>query len=398
MTAVETALDPQQTWQAVKQRRNEGRTLEALELVQELSCRFPSDFRFQLAAAELLVQGGRHDEAGPHLERARKIGAPDVKASEVLERLDLRRRMQVLLAEGRPGEVIALYHRAVRENPSLMRKIEDWLPIVNGAGQALFQANGERVGAKALSIVSEVWERGIAIRHFDDIVGEPELLRELLTVVRTTSDWTVPGKPHFFKAIREDEAQADHPILRAGLHPRILEVANGFYALYSRLVSANIVLTKTDASGERIRRGSEGWHRDPEDTPMFKAFIYLNDVTEVGHGPFQYIADSRPGRKYEYLMPKLGRGVYDPTYKTKPDWEQADRDVDPKDITTVFGRAGAMFFCDTSGFHRGGYCLTQDRHMAAYVYQRPGSQFPSYVKAEAPTDASMAVKKALEEL
>ncbi|MEI9965517.1 MAG: hypothetical protein WDM92_13430 [Caulobacteraceae bacterium] len=53
--------------------------------------------------------------------------------------------------------------------------------------------------------------------------GEPALLAALQAVVRTTNDWTVPGKPHFFKAIREDEARADHPILKAGLHPKLLE-------------------------------------------------------------------------------------------------------------------------------------------------------------------------------
>ncbi|MEI9965516.1 MAG: hypothetical protein WDM92_13425 [Caulobacteraceae bacterium] len=55
-------------------------------------------------------------------------------------------------------------------------------------------------------------------------------------------------------------------------------------------------------------------------------------------------------------MPRFGRGVYDPTYKTKPDWTQADAEIDPADVVTVLGKAGTMFFCDTSGFHRGGYC------------------------------------------
>jgi tetratricopeptide (TPR) repeat protein len=375
-----------------------GRTDEAIAAQQGLADRFPGDFRFQYNTAEMLVGAAKAEAAGAYLERARAAGAPDEKGAELLGRLDLRRRMRMLLDEGRPDEVIRLYHQAVREDASLMRKIEDWLPIVNGAGQALFQANEETVGAKALSIIAEVRERGIAIRHFDDIVGEPGLFAAMQQVVRETNDWTVPGKPHFFKAIREEAAAPDHPIMRAGLHPRLLEVANGFYALYTRLVSANIVLTKTDAAAERIRRGSEGWHRDPEDTPMFKAFIYLNDVLEVAHGPFQYIGDSRPGRKYEYLMPHLGRGVYDPAYKTKPDWEQTDRAVDPDDVVTVLGRAGTMFFCDTSAFHRGGYCLSQDRYMAAYVYQRPGSQFPSYVKAAAPAGAPVAVQKALEAL
>jgi hypothetical protein len=186
--------------------------------------------------------------------------------------------------------------------------------------------------------------------------------------------------------------------MKVGLHPALLEVANGFYGLYTRLVSANIVQTRTDAGPDRQRQGSEGWHRDPEDTPMFKTFVYVNDVLELGDGPFQYVPDSRPGGKYEYLMPRFGRGVYDPSYKTKPDWAQADQDIDPADVVTVLGRAGTMFFADTSAFHRGGYCTKQDRYMAAYVYQRPASQFPSYVKAVADPLAPRAAQMALAEL
>jgi len=243
--------------------------------------------------------------------------------------------------------------------------------------------------------VDEVRARGIAFRHWDDLIGDPALFAELLEVVRTTEDWTVPGKPHFFKtAIEEEQTMAD-PMIRTALHPSLLGAANAFYGLYSRLVSANIVQTRIDASDDRNRRGSEGWHRDPEDRPMFKAFIYLNDVTEVGHGPFQYVPDSRPGGKYEPLMPRFGRGVYDMTYKTRPDPERADAEIDPADIVTAFGRAGTIFFCDTSGFHRGGYCTTQDRYMVPCVYQRPASQYPSKLRLEAPQGASEAVRRAV---
>ncbi len=131
---------------------------------------------------------------------------------------------------------------------------------------------------------------------------------------------------------------------------------------------------------------------------MFKAFIYLNDVEALEHGPFQYVPDSRPGRRYEPLMPRFGRGRYDPSYKTKPDPEQADREIDPSDIVTMLGKAGTLFFCDTSGFHRGGYCLTQDRNMTTLVYQRPGSQYPAYIRCEAPQGATLAQRLAVQPL
>ena len=389
-------MDPADMWAAAKLHRVTGEPDKAIPLLEALCARFPGQFRYALGLGELLLDRGELDRSGLLLQRARSIGTPDPKTLEVLEQLLLRHRLLTLEQAGKPLEVVGTYHQMVRSNPSLVRKIEKWTPIVNRAGQSYYARHDEHVGEMAEGIIQEVRARGIAIRHYDQIVGEPGLFEELKAVVGATTDWTVPGKPHFFKAIREEEASASHPIMKVGLHPKLLEIANGFYGLYTRLVSANIVQTRADASSERLRQGSEGWHRDPEDTPMFKIFIYLNDVLDVGSGPFQYISESRPGGRYEHLMPRFGRGVYDPTYKTKPDWEQTDREVEAEDVVTVLGRAGSMFFCDTSAFHRGGYCTTQDRYMAAYVYQRPGSQFPSYIKtddvdASAPLAVRMAV-------
>ncbi len=390
------ANSPATIWAAVKLHRAAGEYADAVALLEQLNARFPGEFRYALSLGELLLDGGELDGAALALGRAHSVGASDARTAELLDRLLLRQELLMLERDGKAQEVIATYHRMVRSNPSLVRRIEEWSPIVNRAGQAIYREQGETVGDLARDVIAEVRDRGIAIRHFDQVVGETGLLEDLRAVVGATVDWTVPGKPHFFKAIREEEASAAHAIMRVGLHPRVLEVANGFYELYTRLVSANIVQTRTDAAAERNRQGSEGWHRDPEDTPMFKAFIYLNDVLDIGSGPFQYVSESRPGGKYEYLMPRFGRGVYDPTYKTKPDWNQADREVDPDDVVTVLGRSGTMFFCDTSAFHRGGYCTTQDRHMAAYVFQRPASQFPSYVRTvdldpSSPMAARMAV-------
>ncbi len=395
MTELATTPNASELWAQVKQLRNEGRPLQALRLLDSLCEANPKEFRYALCMAEILTDQGRLEAAGPFAQRARQIGATDPKSAEVLDRLALRLELLRREQAGDFAGLIGRYHEAVRTTPSTVRRIEDWAPIINRAGHAIWAKAGERVGDQAAAIIAEVRDRGIAVRSFDEIVAAPPLLEDLRTVVRTTQDWSVPGKPHFFKAMKEEDTAVWHPIMKVGLHPSLLEIANGFYGLYTRLVSANIVLTKTDAAAERQRQGSEGWHRDPEDTPMFKIFIYLNDVLEIGDGPFQYIPGSRPGGKYEYLMPRFGRGVYDPTYKTKPDWAQADQEIASGDVVTVLGRAGTIFFADTSAFHRGGYCTLKDRHMAAYVYQRPASQFPSYIRAIPDPEASQAARQAL---
>jgi hypothetical protein len=404
-------------WAEVKRLRRERDLAATLPLLERLCADHPAETRFMICMAEALLGAGRLDASRVWLERARSLDPADPRAGELLGKIDrlsaaalppsaelmaaravLKRTLEALADGGDPEAVISTYHAAARERPEQVADIESWAPLVNAAGQAIYQAQDERPTPWARAVIDEVDERGIAIRPFEEVIGDAALLAELQAVIGATRDWTVPGKPHFFKAIREDQAQGSHPVMRAALHPRLLEVVCGFYGLYPRLASANIVQTRTDASPDRLRRSSEGWHRDPEDTPMLKAFIYLNDVLEIGHGPFQYIPASRPGGRFEHLLPRFGRGLYDKSVKLRPDWSQVDAEVAPEDIVTVLGKAGTVFFCNTSGLHRGGYCTSQDRYMGAYVYQRPGSQFPTYVRTDidagaAPVAVRMAVRQ-----
>lgn len=413
LTQTSPDADKADLWAEVKRLRKERALPATIPILERLCADHPDDLRFLTSLAEAYVGGDRESEARTWLDRARQLDPDDPRIAELTGKADakwpsaeslaaleaprteLRRTLETLSAQGEYEALISAYHAAVRERPQVVANIEAWAPEVNAAGRAIYRRNDERPSPWAQEVIREVHERGIAKLHFDDVVGDPKLFAELQQVVRTTEDWTVPGKPHFFKAVPEDAVDASHPILRGALHPKILEVVNGFYGLYARLVSANIVQTRIDASPERKRRSSEGWHRDPEDTPVLKCFIYLNDVLEVGHGPFQYIPASRAGGKYEHLLSRFGRGVYDKTYKTRPDWDQVEREVAPEDVVTMLGKAGTMFFCNTSGFHRGGYCISQDRYMCAYVYQRPGSQFPSYMRPDLEVgDAALAVRMA----
>jgi len=402
-------------WAEVKRRRATGAFVSALPILERLVTEYAGEHRFHACYGEALMEAGRDEDAKAPLRRAIELSPEDAKSASKLASLEarsgaqtkgpmtqqataLKQTLQELMNAGEHAKAISAYHAALRAAPEVVNDIEEWAPIINRAGAAIYDADGNVLEPFVRQIIDDVRQHGIAIRSFESVFGETRLLEQLVDVVSSTEDWYVPGKGHFIKALREAPTvtSGDHPVMRSGLHPGPLSAANGFYGLYSRLVSCNIVRTVAKDTQGRVRQSSEGWHRDPEDFPMFKSFIYLNDVTELDHGPFQYIPDSRRGGRYEYLLTRFGRGVYDRTFKTRPDWAQVDHDVQEADIVTVTGRAGTMFFCDTSGFHRGGYCVTQDRYMVANVYQRPGSQFPSYVLTD--TDlpsATIPVRMAL---
>ena len=59
--------------------------------------------------------------------------------------------------------------------------------------------------------------------------------------------------------------------------------------------------------------------------------------------------------------PRPDDGYYPPT-------GDIERLIPPADIQTCFGRPGALIFCDTTGFHRGGYSTAQDRIMFTAAY------------------------------
>ena len=116
---------------------------------------------------------------------------------------------------------------------------------------------------------------------------------------------------------------------------------------------------------------SQRWHRDPEDDHIVKMFIYFSDVDEEA-GPFEYVRDSAAGGKYGDVFP-WGQG------HRYPSAEELEAAVDPDDRLTMTGPAGTVIFCDTAGFHRGGFARTKPRilidlHLPAR--ERPQGQAP----------------------
>ncbi len=108
-------------------------------------------------------------------------------------------------------------------------------------------------------------------------------------------------------------------------------------------------------SRSRRRRGasaSQRWHRDFNDQHLLKAFLYLVDVDE-GTGPFEYIPGSAPGGQYAHEWP------WRPLGETYPPEGALEERIPADAIKTFTGPKGTLLFCNTSGFHRGGFATEQ---------------------------------------
>lgn len=160
---------------------------------------------------------------------------------------------------------------------------------------------------------------------------------------------------------------ADDPWLRLGIDDRVLDVVNSYFGLWSKLTYVDLWYTPPAAPGvDRV--SSQRWHRDYNDELLVKVFVYLTDVDETT-GPLEYVPGSVLGGEYEKDWP--WKPVSNDLYP--PQDEFAQRIPESAQIALT-GPEGSMAFCNTGGFHRGGYATgDRPRVMAVYNYSSPAS-------------------------
>ena len=175
----------------------------------------------------------------------------------------------------------------------------------------------------------------------------------------------------------------DDPWLRLGVHPRLLDLANAYLQMWSKLEYVDVWYTPPAGSDER--RASQRWHRDFNDRHLLKAFIYLVDV-DADTGPFEYVPRSAPGGELERLWP------WRPLGENYPPEDEFAQHVNGHSVTFTAPR-GTIIFCNTSGFHRGGFAKEKPRVLATLTWDSPASlkalSERNYV-FEAPADATLS--------
>jgi hypothetical protein len=161
------------------------------------------------------------------------------------------------------------------------------------------------------------------------------------------------------------ELGPDDPWLRACMSRRMLDIANTYVGLWTKLEYLDVWYS-VPQSEESNRRSSQRWHRDFNDRRLLKAFLYLVDVDE-GTGPFQYLPGSAPGGPYGDAWP------WRPLGETYPPEDELEQRISPSIARTFTGTKGTLLFCNTAGFHRGGFATAKPRVLATVTYSSPAS-------------------------
>jgi hypothetical protein len=173
-----------------------------------------------------------------------------------------------------------------------------------------------------------------------------------------------PGKEFVVRKYAYDvRLGLDDPWLRLGLNKRLLDIANTYLGMWTKLEYVDVWYTPP--ADEEERKSSQRWHRDFNDRHLLKAFLYLVDVDEQT-GPFEYVPRSAPGSELDHLWPWRPLGDNYP-----PDDELAEK-IAGRAVTFTAPK-GTVIFCNTSGFHRGGLATGKPRVLATVTYSSPAS-------------------------
>jgi ectoine hydroxylase-related dioxygenase (phytanoyl-CoA dioxygenase family) len=158
------------------------------------------------------------------------------------------------------------------------------------------------------------------------------------------------------------ELPLDNPWFALAASPRMLDIVNAYLEMWTKLLYVDQWYTVPVMTDEDARISSQRWHRDYNDQHLIKVFIYMNDVDE-GAGPFEYVPGSARGGPYADAWPwvPFGGDLYPPQ-------EEFDQKIPADAVRTLTGPKGTMIFCNTSGFHRGGFATERPRIMGVYNY------------------------------
>ncbi len=161
------------------------------------------------------------------------------------------------------------------------------------------------------------------------------------------------------------EVGFEDPWFRLAASRRLLDVANAYLRLWSKLEYVDYWYTVPQAKdAERV--ASQRWHRDYNDKHLLKVFLYLSDVDE-GSGPFEYLRGSAAGGAFAHLW------RWRPLGENYPVEEKLAQSIPLGTARTFTGPEGTMIFCNTSGFHRGGFATSKTRVLATVTYCSPAS-------------------------
>jgi hypothetical protein len=251
-------------------------------------------------------------------------------------------------------------------------KLHDRL-LSNRRARTLYTANRPSMDGVQFRVVKELHEQGYSVLSFTELFPESvweAVSAEAAEFVRATEQGEVQagarGKDFLVRKYDEHSTvQLDNPWLAVCLSRKLLDIANEYLQLWSKLEYVDLWYS-IPVGADAERKASQIWHRDFNDRHLLKAFLYLSDVDEQS-GPFEYVPGSQPGGRYADVHPWAPMAIGRISDKELAKYVRAE------DVRTFTAPRGTIIFCNTSGLHRGGFAESTPRVLAPVTYCSPAS-------------------------
>jgi hypothetical protein len=290
------------------------------------------------------------------------------------QRTQFSRRVNRVFTHRADRVAKAVERRGIRATYELHDRL-----LSNRKSRALYEENRPQLDELQNRILGDVEANGFATASFGELFPDESAWRDVEAmrdrfVTETEADLAKGGEHVRVRAGKEfvvrlhsygAELGLDDPWFRAVASHRLLDIANVYLEMWSKLEYVDVWYSVPQpAEAERI--SSQRWHRDYNDKHLLKVFLYLVDVDDA-MGPFQYVPGSQPGGPYADAWP------WEPLGQNYPTEHELEALVPSSAIRAVTAPKGTLIFCNTAGFHRGGFSTTDPRVLATATYSSPAS-------------------------
>lgn len=284
------------------------------------------------------------------------------------------RRLNRVLPDRVDPYAKALENRGIRATYELHDRV-----LSNRKSRGLYAQTSSDLDEVQRHILSEVDAQGYSLLTFSDLFPDESMWQALEAmrdrfVAETEADLAKGGEHLRVREGKEFVVRLhsygvtlglDDPWFAVCASRRMLDIANAYLRLWSKLEYVDVWYSVPQPEGA-ARISSQLWHRDYNDKHLLKTFLYLVDVSE-DMGPFQYVPGSQPGGPYGNAWPWKPLGQ---NYPTEGELEQR---IPPSAVRTFVGPKASLLFCNTAGFHRGGFSTAAPRVLATATYSSPAS-------------------------
>jgi ectoine hydroxylase-related dioxygenase (phytanoyl-CoA dioxygenase family) len=289
------------------------------------------------------------------------------------ERTQFARRVNRVFTHRADRVAKAVERRGIRATYRLHDRV-----LSNRKSRALYESERPQLDDVQRRILADVEAEGYATVAFTELFGdeqwqELEAMRDRF-VAETEADLAKGGDNVRVRAGKEFvvrlhsydvQLSLDDPWFRTAASHRLLDLANAYLEMWSKLEYVDVWYSVPQPA-DATRISSQRWHRDYNDQHLLKVFLYLVDVDET-MGPFQYVPGSQPGGQYADAWP------WEPLGKNYPTEEELEALIPSSSVRAFTAPKGTLIFCNTAGFHRGGFSTTRPRVLATATYSSPAS-------------------------